>query len=204
MKKISRQEVRDKTVGSILGTLRIEQLQPSAEVIAGMKEIEMREVGWGFSLKDRKDDAGLLRGYSISNAKPASKLRELSREMGTAYKNRRGSNLYQFWQQDITQHLNNILQGEPLINLASNEYFKAVAKSKLNSDIITPVFKDQKNGQFKIISFFAKKARGLMARYIIEHDITLPHELQQFDVAGYYFCAQESNANTYVFKRDEK
>lgn len=125
-------------------------------------------------------------------------------EMGTKLDNIRGSNLYQFWGNIITNELNQALieQGDDvLINLASNEYFKAVNKKALNATIITPQFKDWKNGQYKMISFFAKKARGLMARYIIQNQITDVEQLKCFDLAGYQFSSDFSQGNDLVFTR---
>ncbi len=127
-------------------------------------------------------------------------------EMGLRLENERGSNLYQFWGDLITQVLNQALQaqGDPLlINLASNEYFKAVKKKELNGMIITPIFKDQKNGQYKVISFYAKKARGLMARYILEQQLTAIEQLKGFMQDGYYFVESESTESELVFYRDE-
>ena len=91
-----------------------------------------------------------------------------------------------------------------LINLASNEYFKAVQPKRLSGQIITPIFKDEKNGEYKIISFYAKKARGLMARYIIEHKLSEVSQLTAFDTDGYYFVEAESTATELVFKREEQ
>ena len=91
-----------------------------------------------------------------------------------------------------------------LINLASNEYFKSVQPKKLNAHIITPVFKDTKNGAQKIISFYAKKARGLMTRYMIENNIDKAEVLKDFDVAGYQFDANQSSENQWVFTRPEQ
>ncbi|MFT6984248.1 MAG: cytoplasmic iron level regulating protein YaaA (DUF328/UPF0246 family) [Psychromonas sp.] len=127
-------------------------------------------------------------------------------EMGTRLDNERGANLYQFWGEVITPALNKALQAQGdnlLINLASNEYFKAVNKKEFNGVIITPVFKDQKKGQYKVISFYAKKARGLMARYIIEQQLTEVEQLQDFSANGYYFVESESQGNELVFYRDE-
>src|SRR5699024_7662973 len=110
-------------------------------------------------------------------------------EMGTRLDNERGKNLYEFWGNIITDQLNQALaeQGDNvLINLASNEYFKAVQPKRLSGQIITPIFKDEKNGEYKIISFYAKKARGLMARYIIEHKLSEVSQLTAFDTDGYY------------------
>ncbi len=127
-------------------------------------------------------------------------------EMGTKLANAKGKDLYAFWDHQITEQLNQELaqQSHPiLVNLASNEYFKAVKKKHLAAEIITPVFKDQKNGQFKIISFYAKKARGLMARWIIENRITDITHIKQFDSAGYYYSNQHSSGNEWVFLRNE-
>ncbi len=126
-------------------------------------------------------------------------------EMGTKLANKRGSNLYEFWGEKITEGLNQELKEENsqvLINLASNEYFKSVKPKKLNAEVITPVFKDWKNDKYKIISFFAKKARGLMSRYIIENQIEDPEQLKQFDVDGYSFNPAMSSAREWVFTRD--
>lgn len=128
-------------------------------------------------------------------------------EMGTKLANPRGANLYQFWGGVITEKLNAALaeQGDNiLINLASNEYFKSVKLKSLDAQLITPVFKDCKNGNYKVISFYAKKARGMMARYIIDNRIKSVDELKQFDVAGYYFVPAESTSKEFVFKREEQ
>ncbi|WP_407332213.1 peroxide stress protein YaaA [Enterovibrio sp. 27052020O] len=128
-------------------------------------------------------------------------------EMGTKLENDRGSNLYQFWGDIITGELNDALdaQGDNvLVNLASNEYFKSVKPAKLKGQIITPVFKDCKKGQYKVISFYAKKARGMMARYIIDNRIDSVEGLKAFDTAGYWFSAEESNDKELVFKREEQ
>lgn len=128
-------------------------------------------------------------------------------EMGTKLANARGTNLYQFWGEIITDKLNQAIaeQGDNvLINLASNEYFKAVKPKKLDATVITPVFKDCKNGQYKVISFYAKKARGMMARYIIDNKVDSIEALTKFDVAGYYFSEEESSDKELVFKREEQ
>ncbi|EKP0277911.1 peroxide stress protein YaaA [Aeromonas bestiarum] len=127
-------------------------------------------------------------------------------EMGIRLDNERGKDLYQFWGDIITERLNQALaaQGdEVLINLASDEYFKSVRPKRLQGRIVTPVFKDEKNGQFKIISFYAKKARGMMARHIIKHRLTEVEQLTGFNVDGYHFVPEESDARTLMFKRAE-
>lgn len=136
--------------------------------------------------------------------KPLDLMQAYRLEMGTKLANSRGSNLYQFWGDIITDVINQQLasqQSELIINLASNEYFKSIQKKKLNAQVITPAFKDWKNGQYKMISFFAKKARGLMARYIIQHQITDAEELKQFDLGGYQFNESMSKGTDWVFTR---
>lgn len=123
-------------------------------------------------------------------------------EMGTLLKTENQSNLYNFWGDDITETLNKYLKkGEPVINLASEEYFKAVRTKLLKGDVIQPVFYDFKNGQYKVISFFAKKARGTMARYICDEQITDPEKLKAFDVNGYLYSESMSKGQQWVFLR---
>jgi len=138
--------------------------------------------------------------------KPLDLIQAYRLEMGTKLDNVRGTNLYQFWGDIITNKINQALkeQGdEVLINLASNEYFKAVKNKQVNGTIITPAFKDWKNGQYKMISFFAKKARGLMARYIIQNQLTDVEQLKNFDLAGYQYSADFSQGNDWVFIRKD-
>ncbi|WP_414828293.1 peroxide stress protein YaaA [Alteromonas sp. H39] len=128
-------------------------------------------------------------------------------EMGTKLDNAKGKDLYAFWGSDITQKLNDALaeQGDNvLVNLASNEYFKSVKKRELDGMIVTPHFKDYKNGQYKVISFFAKKARGSMARYIIENRVSDVAGLKQFDVDGYHYSEEQSSATELVFLRNQE
>ncbi|HSH49762.1 MAG TPA: peroxide stress protein YaaA [Halomonas sp.] len=128
-------------------------------------------------------------------------------EMGTRLANPRGADLYAYWKDELTAALAGAIDAsgsQVLVNLASNEYFKAVDAKRLDARIIRPVFKDEKNGQYKIISFYAKKARGLMARWIIRERINSPEALSGFDVAGYRFSASESSDDTPVFRRAEQ
>lgn len=127
-------------------------------------------------------------------------------EMGTQFKNQRGKNLYEFWGDKITQALNQTIQQQKiatLVNLASNEYFQAIQIDKLNARVITPVFKDQKNGVYKIISFFAKKARGMMNRYIIQNEISKLEDIKFFDSGGYQFSQDDSTMDQWIFKRKD-
>lgn len=126
-------------------------------------------------------------------------------EMGLKFTNRAGTNLYQFWGDEISEALNaqlKKLQQGVLINLASNEYFKAVRPKNLNAEVITPIFKDFKSGKYKVISFYAKRARGEMARYIIENEIEDPAGLRKFKEGGYKYNKSESTARELVFTRD--
>lgn len=125
-------------------------------------------------------------------------------EMGTKVDTARGANLYQFWGGRISESLNADLraQGDDiLVNLASNEYFRAVDRNVLQARVVTPVFEDEKNGVFKVIGFHAKKARGLMAAWILERGVGRVEELEGFDVAGYRFSARDSSGDTLVFRR---
>jgi len=126
-------------------------------------------------------------------------------EMGTRLANPRGANLYQFWGDIITDALNAELAKQPrpqLVNLASDEYFKSVKPKKLQATVITPVFQDLKNGQYKIISFYAKRARGLMARWAVQHAVSDAEALKGFDSEGYAFDANASDTTHWVFRRD--
>lgn len=125
-------------------------------------------------------------------------------EMGTKLKKGRADNLYQFWGTTLTDRLNEELEeGELFINLASNEYFKAIQPKALKVPIITPVFKDFKNGKLKMISFFAKKARGMMVRYILDTNAQTIDDLKGFNYDGYGFSEEHSNLdkNEFVFIR---
>jgi cytoplasmic iron level regulating protein YaaA (DUF328/UPF0246 family) len=127
-------------------------------------------------------------------------------EMGTALQHGTNRNLYEFWGSRLGEGLNAAMKGHKnrvLLNLASNEYFRAVDKKVLDADIISPVFKDYKNGQYKIISFFAKKARGMMAAHIIKNRIESPEGICAFDMAGYQFSAKDSTATAPVFLRKQ-
>lgn len=124
-------------------------------------------------------------------------------EMGVKFANERGPNLYHFWGDKITDLINEDLGGGELINLASGEYFKSVKAKNINGTIITPVFKDVKNGVAKVISFNAKKARGFMARYIVDNRIDKAEDLKKFTVGGYIYQADMSDETTWVFLRPE-
>jgi len=136
--------------------------------------------------------------------RPLDKLQPYRLEMGTSLPNPRGANLYDFWGDAIAQHLNARLAVDAspvIVNLASQEYFRAAGRKALKGRVIECVFEDWKSGRYKVISFFAKKARGMMARYAIEHRIATPHALQGFRVDGYAFDATASGSDRLVFRR---
>ena len=172
------------------------------DVYGGLDLISFNEDDYAYA----QDHLRILSGL-YGCLRPMDLIQPYRLEMKTKLKNDRGENLYQFWDDRITKSLNKELKKQEeavLVNLASNEYFKSVKKKEFAGQIITPVFKDQKNGQYKIISFYAKKARGLMARYIIERKLTELSQLQAFAVDGYYFVESESTETELTFYRDEK
>ncbi len=126
-------------------------------------------------------------------------------EMGTKLKYQRSEDLYAFWKNKITTSVKDAITesgSNVLLNLASNEYYKSIDSKKLGAEIVTPAFKDLKNGKYKMISFYAKKARGLMTRFVVENDIKKVEDLQAFDSEGYVFNPRLSKAGAPVFTRD--
>lgn len=171
----------------------------NGDVYTGLDAASFNEDDFDFAQHHLRILSGL---YGL--LKPLDLMQAYRLEMGTKLDNVRGSNLYQFWGDIITHELNKTLaeeEDDALINLASNEYFKVVNKKQLKATIITPQFKDWKNGQYKMISFFAKKARGLMARYIIQNQLTDVEKLKSFDVAGYQYNEALTKGNDLVFTR---
>jgi uncharacterized protein len=171
------------------------------DVYTGLDAETLRDDDIAFA----QDHLRILSGlYGV--LRPLDLMQPYRLEMGTQLANIRGENLYDFWGDRITDAINRELKRkktDTLINLASNEYFKSVRPEKIDGKIIAPVFKDQKNGIYKIISFFAKKARGLMSRYIIQHKLSDPEAIKDFDVAGYHFDPGVSSAHEWVFLREE-
>ncbi|MGB2044236.1 MAG: peroxide stress protein YaaA [Porticoccaceae bacterium] len=127
-------------------------------------------------------------------------------EMGTKFANQRGKDLYAFWGSIITDEINKLLatsSSPVLVNLASNEYFKSIQHKDISGRIITPVFMDKKDDKYKIISFYAKKARGLMSAYIIKNKISAVEGIKQFDSDGYSYNAAMSEGDSWVFTRQQ-
>lgn len=138
--------------------------------------------------------------------KPLDLMQPYRLEMGTKFANKRGKDLYTFWDEQITDAINQHqkkIKSDVVLNLASNEYFKSVKPKLLNAEVITPVFKDFKSGKYKIVSFYAKKARGMMAAYVIKNQIDDVKKIKKFKTAGYYFSKEESTPTQWVFLRDE-
>jgi len=172
------------------------------DVYTGLQAEDFSKKDFDFAQQHLRMLSGL---YGL--LRPLDLMQAYRLEMGIKLENPAGANLYSFWGDTLTEALNQALaeQGdEVLINLASDEYFKAVKPKKLNGRIIKPVFLDEKNGKFKVISFYAKKARGLMSRYIIQQRLTKPAQLKKFDLEGYFFDAESSSEDELVFKRHEQ
>lgn len=132
--------------------------------------------------------------------KPFDLIQPYRLEMGTSLKTNLGENLYDFWEEKITNKIND-LEGSLIINLASQEYFKSIKKNKLIGKLINIDFKEAKNEKISTIGIYAKKARGMMARYVLQHNITKIEDLKKFNVEGYRFAKELSNENKLTFIR---
>ena len=152
-----------------------------------------------------QDHVAILSGlYGV--LRPLDWMQPYRLEMGTALANPKGANLYKYWGSQIAQHLNERLQGEKapvIVNLASQEYFKSVDRKVLQARVIECVFEDYKGGKCKVISFLAKRARGLMARYAITHRVKTPQGLEGFNLEGYALDAGASQPDRLVFRRKQ-
>lgn len=170
------------------------------DVYTGLAAEDFSEDDFDFAQRHLRMLSGL---YGL--LRPLDLMQPYRLEMGTRLANSRGKDLYAFWGEQISQWLNQALaeQGDDvLLNLASTEYFSAVKPKVLNARVINVQFRDLKNGQYKIISFHAKKARGMMARFVIKERIRDPLQLQQFDSAGYRFAPDLSTPDELIFLRD--
>ena len=171
------------------------------DVYTGLEAHTLTDAQLEFSQSHMRILSGL---YGL--LRPLDLMQAYRLEMGTKLDNPKGKDLYAYWGNTLTQGLNQLLEQDTspiLINLASNEYFKAIVTKELTGRLVTPVFKDRKKGNYKIISFFAKKARGMMARFIIENQLTNVEDLKAFDKAGYYYSELQSTENQWVFLREE-
>ena len=172
------------------------------DVYQGFDFDEWKAADFTFAQKHLRILSGL---YGL--LRPLDLMQAYRLEMGTKLKTDRGKDLYAFWGDTITNAINLAVQtsrSKAFVNLASNEYFSSVHAGDLGVPIVTPVFKDEKNGKYKIISFFAKKARGMMANFIVRNRIKQPEDLKAFDVAGYQFDEDSSDESTLTFLRAEQ
>lgn len=163
------------------------------------KSLEAEEMAWAADhLRILSGMYGLLR--------PTDAIEPHRLEMGSRLKNRRGKTLYAFWGSRIAEALNAqgaAIGADTLINCASEEYFGAVDRSALKLRVITPVFQEMRDGQPRIVSFFAKKARGAMARFIIQKRLADPEQIKAFDSGGYRFRPEMSEGDRWVFLRED-
>lgn len=171
------------------------------DVYTGLEAETLTAAQLGFAQKHLRILSGL---YGL--LRPLDLMQPYRLEMGLKFANSAGGNLYEFWGDSICTALNSQLQksgSRVLVNLASNEYFKSVRAGNLEADIVTPVFKDLKGDKYRVISFYAKKARGQMARYIIDRELNEPDGLKKFRIDGYRYNRAESSAREMVFTRDK-
>ncbi len=169
------------------------------DVYTGLSAYSLKKSDINFLDKHVRILSGL---YGI--LKPLDLMSPYRLEMGTKLETSEGKDLYEFWGQEITNSINESIsthKSKYILNLASVEYFSSVNKGLLNGEVISPVFKDYKNGKYKIISFFAKKARGSMTRYLVENRIDSPKDISGFDYDGYKYSKSESTEYSPVFLR---
>ncbi len=161
------------------------------------RSLGVDDLGWA------QEHVAILSGlYGV--LRPLDRMQPYRLEMGTRLATASGNNLYQYWGSQIAEHLNARLRADTtpvVVNLASQEYFKSVDRKVLKARVIECVFEDWKDSAFKIISFHAKRARGLMARYAIQHRLVMPSQLQAFDLDGYAFAPASSEPERLVFRR---
>lgn len=172
------------------------------DVYLGMEAETFSEEDFAFA----QDHLRILSGlYGL--LRPLDLIQPYRLEMGTKLPVRRKKDLYQFWGERLTQKVNEVLADSAtpvLVNLASKEYYSSLQADQLNARIITPAFLDMKNGQYKMISFFAKKARGMMSSWIIRHRLTDPQGLRDFSTGGYAYNEELSEGDNWVYTRNEE
>ena len=172
------------------------------DVYEGLEAWKFKKEDFSFAQKKLRVLSGL---YGL--LKPLDLIQPYRLEMGTVYANPLGKDLYSFWGERLSQTINRDLKKEAsnlVVNLASQEYFKATQSSKIKGEIISPSFLDEKKGTYKIISFYAKKARGYMANYVVTNRINRVDELSKFSANGYHYSKGDSTTTTPVFTRSEK
>ena len=172
----------------------------NGDVYIGLNASTLTDKNLNFAQNHLRILSGL---YGI--LRPLDLIQPYRLEMGTRLKNPKGNDLYRYWGKSISENLNTTLQSNNeclLVNLASEEYFKSINLNILDATIVTPTFKDKKNGKYKVISFFSKKARGLMANFLIKEQIQDVEGLCSFSSAGYTYSEEESTPLNPVFLRD--
>lgn len=173
----------------------------NGEVYLGLDARTMSAEDFAFAQNHLRILSGL---YGL--LRPLDAIEPYRLEMGSTLKNPRGKTLYDFWGAEIAKEINKSLNGAKypvVINLASNEYFSAVDRKALEAEVITPSFKDEKDGKLRALQFFAKRARGSMARWIIDHRVDDVQALKKCDADGYKFRAKESTATDWLFTRKQ-
>lgn len=171
------------------------------DVYVGLEAEQFSTTDLNFAQKHLRILSGL---YGL--LRPLDLMQPYRLEMGSKFKNKKGKNLLEFWGNKLTENINSLMATEKspiLINLASNEYFSSINLKALEAKVITPVFKDFSNGKYRVLGFFAKRARGAMTAYIIKNRITTAAKLKDFDVNGYRFSEADSTDSRLVFLRKQ-
>lgn len=171
----------------------------NGDVYEGINAKDFSQEDFEYSQKTLRIISGL---YGV--LKPLDLIQSYRLSMGTKLQNPRGKNLYEFWGDTITENINKALKETghtEILNLASNEYFKAINSDVLNAKIIDVIFKENKNGTYRVVSFYAKKARGLMSQYIIKNRLKNIDDIKAFNMDGYSFASSQSTLNKLVFVR---
>ena len=200
--ELNQQRFQDWTVRHDKKSSKQAILAFKGDVYEGLKAWDFEPEDFEFAQKHLRILSGL---YGL--LRPLDLMQPHRLEMGTVYANPAGKDLYAFWGDRLSDGLNKDLKdsgSDLLVNLASQEYFKSVQEKKLQGKILTPVFKDEKNGHFKIVSFYAKKARGLMSSFLIRNRIDYVEGMFDFSEAGYRFSTKDSTELAPVFLRSEK
>ncbi len=174
------------------------------DVYLGLKAEELNSSDLNYAQNHLRILSGL---YGI--LRPLDLMQAYRLEMGSRFSVKNNRNLYEFWGEKITNSVNTELNSQSkttrfLVNLASNEYFSSIKGNEIDAEIITPQFKDWSKDKYRMISFFAKRARGLMAAYIVKNKVKTPAELTAFNTDGYSFCAEESTESELIFKRKKE
>lgn len=196
--RLNHQRFKDWKLPFTLENAKQAALAFKGDVYEGLDADSLKNADLSFAQKNLRILSGL---YGI--LKPLDLIQPYRLEMSRRLQTRGARDLYEFWMASITEELNQT-EGDTLVNLASNEYYRAIDTRSLNKEVVSPIFKDEKNGEYRIIGFFAKKARGTMARYVIENRIRRPDDLLEFSENGYCYNPRLSKATEPVFTRPQQ